>query len=288
MAEAGKKIKHDDFVLNVVKDPSNVPAVVALTGYIGPSTDATRTRIYSDLHLSSYVDVPTDAILDSKELANSPLGGSILWVKASALDPQAEAQARAKFLTGPIPARAAPMTAAPFLCIPPTEAGTCPVSRFCPPTPPVACATQPFPVCHPSVGCPPTPVAPCVTQPFPVCQPTIACSIGCPPTPVAPCLTHALPVCHPSIVGCPPSDFVPCRTIGGVCPTRFDFCNPTEAIFCVVTRSGDCVRQSVNVPCISAEFCPTLGPCQSIACGGASVQCGFGGFGQGGGGGLIR
>ena len=52
-----------DFVAKIVKDPKNPPATVMLTGFLGASSEPEHTRLYFDPHLSTYVEIPDDAIL---------------------------------------------------------------------------------------------------------------------------------------------------------------------------------------------------------------------------------
>jgi hypothetical protein len=81
-----KKIKFDDFV-NKVNDTSKDPQKkFFLTGFVGNSPDADSIRIYGDISLSAYSQVKADDIIYQQSLTaeSSPLGGSIIWVKADA------------------------------------------------------------------------------------------------------------------------------------------------------------------------------------------------------------
>ncbi|HVB68853.1 MAG TPA: hypothetical protein VNE67_13465, partial [Acetobacteraceae bacterium] len=51
------------FIHDIVKDPAHVPDVMRLCGYVGASSEAHHERLYLTPDLSSYVEIPTDAIL---------------------------------------------------------------------------------------------------------------------------------------------------------------------------------------------------------------------------------
>jgi len=74
-----------------------------LFGFPGPAADANSTRLWLDLDLSSYVDVPDDAILHSQALDDDR--GTILWVDPDARLEYSGArphEVQAKFLGGAI------------------------------------------------------------------------------------------------------------------------------------------------------------------------------------------
>ena len=48
--------------------PTNPPNTVMLSGYVGASSEDGHTRLYFDMELSSYVDIPNDAILHREPL----------------------------------------------------------------------------------------------------------------------------------------------------------------------------------------------------------------------------
>jgi hypothetical protein len=75
-----------DFPDGLVKDPAHPPQLIVFFGYVGKSSVAKATRIYLDAALSTYVDVPDDAIAYRLKLTReeSLLEGSYLWLKADA------------------------------------------------------------------------------------------------------------------------------------------------------------------------------------------------------------
>ena len=78
--------KPDDLAAELVPDPTKLPDLVVLRGYLGKSTRAGFSRLYVDLSFSEFVEVADEDILAKRSLpANQdPLGGTVLWVKRSA------------------------------------------------------------------------------------------------------------------------------------------------------------------------------------------------------------
>src|SRR3954466_7753362 len=96
-----------DFVARIVQDPSAPPQTVMLTGFLGASSEDGHTRLYFDANLSSYVEIPDDAILHAQEAstAEGGLGGSYVWIKRDAeltYGPAGSQRPKGKFLEGPI------------------------------------------------------------------------------------------------------------------------------------------------------------------------------------------
>jgi len=80
--EKNANFKFDDFISKIVPDPANPVGHTLLRGFIGASTDKDHVRVYADESLNSFIDIPQRAIVYTKELSNSPLGGSSIWVKS--------------------------------------------------------------------------------------------------------------------------------------------------------------------------------------------------------------
>ena len=56
-----------------------------LSGYLGASSEEGHTRLYFDPQLSTYVEIPDDAILHSQAAGGEDgLGGSHVWIKQDA------------------------------------------------------------------------------------------------------------------------------------------------------------------------------------------------------------
>jgi len=190
-----KGVPHHPLVEALASDPNLPPKkATRLFGYPGPAAAAKSTRLWLDTELTSYVDVPDDAILHSQTLDNDE--GTILWVDPTATLTQSatqEQEVQADFLAGSIAHRnlaGAPATVdwSPQLTIERTIAT----------------------VCRPTLartGCLQTELPPCgVSFNIPCVSKGIACiSVN------APCPTDP-PICGPI-------QTVRCITRGIVCPT---------------------------------------------------------------------
>lgn len=102
---ADDKQKNADFIDRVVGDAKNPPETRMLTGWFGDSGEEGYRRLYADAELSSYVDIPDDAILYSEPLRDTqPSGCVMVWIKRdAALKPGGSAASRAaRFLQGQV------------------------------------------------------------------------------------------------------------------------------------------------------------------------------------------
>lgn len=77
------ELRDDDFVFRIVKDPGAPPDTLLIVGFVGKAVYADHTRIYLDVLLAAYVDLPDTAILHAQRIPEtvSPLGGSYVWVR---------------------------------------------------------------------------------------------------------------------------------------------------------------------------------------------------------------
>jgi hypothetical protein len=104
--KGGKRIPHHPLVEALASDPATPPEeATRLFGFPGPAADAGSTRLWLDLDLTSYVDVPDKAILHSQTLENDQ--GTMLWVEPEATLTYSTAQSQevqADFLEGSIAA----------------------------------------------------------------------------------------------------------------------------------------------------------------------------------------
>lgn len=97
----------ENFVDVLVTDPANVPAVVVLSGFLGKSSLAGYQRLYLNVALSEYYEIPSEAILHALKhpVTTSPLGETTLWAKRDAeliRNGVNSAETRARFFAGPI------------------------------------------------------------------------------------------------------------------------------------------------------------------------------------------
>lgn len=101
--------KPDDLAAELVPDPTKLPDLVTLRGYLGKSDRAGFSRLYVDLRFSEFVEVADEDVLARRSLAanQDALGGTVLWVKRNATLLRATvclAQEHAAFLQGAITA----------------------------------------------------------------------------------------------------------------------------------------------------------------------------------------
>jgi hypothetical protein len=241
---SGKKqaVPHHPLVEALASDPNQPPEkATKLFGYPGPAADKDATRLFLDTDLSSYVDVPNEAILHSQTLPDDQ--GTYLWV-----DPKAKLtfsstqshEVQADFLGGPIAtanlANAAPVTGtAQFTTVAtacrPSLGFTC-TAIDCP-THLLGCHIVSAPTRCPTVA----PLCPILSAPThcptvaPLCPELVSAATRCPTVP---------PLCGPvSRFGCESRDVI-CN-VTAVCPSR-------------------------ATPCLSAAACPSVAGCPSIAC----------------------
>jgi hypothetical protein len=84
MADNDKaKLRYDDFISNVHPDPAKPESTIMLSGFIGHGPEG-HARIYPDPTLGTWYDVPEGDVVHSTPIPDSRLGGSYVWVRASA------------------------------------------------------------------------------------------------------------------------------------------------------------------------------------------------------------
>jgi hypothetical protein len=74
----------DDPIVDRLRKPNSrdVEDVISLTGYVGPGRDESRLRIFADLDLARWIEVPASAVVDSQPLyPDDQLSPSIVWVE---------------------------------------------------------------------------------------------------------------------------------------------------------------------------------------------------------------
>ncbi len=77
----------DFFTTKLVKDPSRPPETLLLRGYPGASSEEGHERLYTDADLSSWIDVPKEAVLHTQEVAGSDgLPLTLTWVQRSMVE----------------------------------------------------------------------------------------------------------------------------------------------------------------------------------------------------------
>lgn len=311
MAGKPPKVGQHPLVEALVPDPGKPPQqALKLFGLPGASPAAGQTRLWLDAGLTSYVDVPDDAILYAKELPDD--AGTILWVTVDAdlaYGSVSSHAAQAGFLGGaiasahlggavPSQAGAGPLPPLPTF---PSGCGGCPTQLGGPCQSLPVCPTRAPSQCAPcftlDAGCLTVAVCPslaghlCPTQP-PICPP-LTQAAACQPSQLGRCISHFTPCashgnfCPPTHTGTCPSVHVLCPTPSALqhcpsvaaCPSVQVICpTPSAQVLCAsdVRLCPTQLCPSVAVPCVTNEACPTMFcPPESLACGGGPG----GGFG---------
>jgi len=94
-----------DFIGRVVGDAKNPPETRMLTGWFGDSGEEGYRRLYTDAELSSYVDIPDDAILYTEPIRDAqPAGAVLVWIRRDAAVKQGGSafSRAARFLQGQV------------------------------------------------------------------------------------------------------------------------------------------------------------------------------------------
>jgi hypothetical protein len=259
---AASNIRYDDFVSNVQPDPAKPEPTIMLSGFVGHGP-AGHARVYPDPTLGTWYDVPEADVVYSMPIADSKLGGSYIWVRASSeIKPGSAAPAA----TPALEAQQQPHAAAAMM---PTPATHC---FICPPHPAVAAAQVGGGVGGGGGGGAPTPATLCIACPLTVergCVFTPPQTMCCPPTPMTNChpfcLTPPPPPTPPHTQCCPPhtQPVALCGVVphsGIVCSQA---CNVLQAgggftPATVCTQGPPCPPNTVNTPCLTMAACLTF------------------------------
>jgi hypothetical protein len=81
----GKNLKEDFLVEKLRSDPSQNTDVRIVTGYLGKGAQEGYWRLYISPQLNEYLEISEEDIVHNQSLATeqSPLGGTVLWIKSS-------------------------------------------------------------------------------------------------------------------------------------------------------------------------------------------------------------
>jgi len=80
---ATDNIRYDDFIANVHADPAKPEASIMLAGFVGHGAEG-QVRIYPDASLANWYDVAEGDVVHAMPVPDAKLGGSYVWVRASA------------------------------------------------------------------------------------------------------------------------------------------------------------------------------------------------------------
>jgi hypothetical protein len=230
-------IRYDDFVSNVQPDPAKPESTIMLSGFVGHGPEG-HARVFPDPTLGTWYDVPEGDVVYSMPIADSKLGGSYIWVRASSeIKPGSAAPAATPALEAQQQPHAAAMMPTPathcFICPPKTVFAPCTelcATQFhgCPPHAAIAAA----PVGG-GGGQAPTPATLCIACPLTVergCVFTPPQTMCCPPMPMTNChpfcLTPPPTPTPPHTQCCPPTPATNCIICNVAAPTPLTHCNP--------------------------------------------------------------
>jgi hypothetical protein len=110
-----RKLRLDALVHDLLPDPAeHPPDVIVLVGFLGRSSIDSYWRVYLTPELDDYLEVSEDDIVRRVGLSpgQSPIGGSVVWVRASAKLRHTRVrahEAQAAFLRGDVRAAGAGM-----------------------------------------------------------------------------------------------------------------------------------------------------------------------------------
>ena len=79
MSAPNRQDNPKSFASELVSDPDAVPSLRVLWGFIGDTSRPKHVRLYANLELSQYYDVPEEAIRGRRDVAKEdPLAGTYL------------------------------------------------------------------------------------------------------------------------------------------------------------------------------------------------------------------
>jgi hypothetical protein len=247
------------------------PPSVPIYGILGESPVASSVRLFLDVGLTTYYDIPIEGIVKREKVPadQSPLGvdSSLLFVLKGiklVVHTTDTRTVEEEFLSGDF--------TAPGSFTPDPGGGPQappgipqPASQLCATN--IGCPTQIIQLCRPSLGIACTVFPPCgirSANPCPTVQPCHThipvCLVSRNPCPsVFPCITHAH-WCRPPLSHTPCASVFPCITHAQWCPPPVSHTPCPTVQLCPHTQPPLC-------PILSATPCPTVGACPTIACG---------------------
>lgn len=106
-ASTKHELQESEFIARLVPDPTAIPSLTVLGGYLGKSPTEGRWRLYLNTKLNLYVDIAERDIVLSQSLATeqAPLGAVRVWVRSNATlsyTSVTSRQVQAEFLQGSI------------------------------------------------------------------------------------------------------------------------------------------------------------------------------------------
>jgi hypothetical protein len=224
------KIRYDDFISNVQPDPAKPESTIMLSGFVGRGQEG-HARVYPDPTLGTWYDIPEGDVIYSRPIADSKLGGSYVWVRASSEIKPGSAAAPATEAAEPQQAAAVGMNPTPrthcFVCDPPKAAA--------------GVALQPTPATHCYI-CPPH---------------TLPCSLLCQADPRGGAAPAAMGLPHTAATVCTQFGCPPQGPVGGQVGTFSIWCS----LLCGTTKAcaEAAAPAAMALPHTAATVCTQFG-----------------------------
>jgi hypothetical protein len=308
--EPQSKVRFDDFIPAVQPDPAKPEPSVMMTGYVGHGAEG-HVRVFPDATLNTWYDVPEADVIHSLPIPDAKLGGSHVWVRASAAIKPGSAAAGAGAAAAPVGGWPPSLGCQPsFMACPPAAGLGAPAGHAQTNPPTLGCSggcdalgmAQTFtmgPLCtHAALvgtqftnyfGCTAACAAPMAAH-AQTNPPTLGCSGGCNALGMAQTFTMGPPCTHAALVGTQFTNYFGC-TAACAAPALHAQANVPPS----GTMHQCCgVQQVAEVP-TAPRMCPTwmLPTCPGLQAGGQTFppfttrcltmppQCGvFNPFGQ--------
>jgi hypothetical protein len=73
-------------VADIVKNPAQPPNLVVYSGFLGPSDEPDKIRLYRNQTLSAWIDIPRDHLVYARRTESSPdnpWGEDVVWIAAA-------------------------------------------------------------------------------------------------------------------------------------------------------------------------------------------------------------
>jgi hypothetical protein len=86
LGNGNESLKQDEIIRNLIPDPTAVPDVRVLIGFLGRSPRDKYWRLYLTLELKDYIEFSGEDVVHAQSFGTeqNPLGGSIVWVQRDA------------------------------------------------------------------------------------------------------------------------------------------------------------------------------------------------------------
>jgi hypothetical protein len=71
-----------NWIAKIVEDPTDVPSLILMFGFVGKASKEDHIRIYLNPMLNCLSEIPKDAIIHQQDVSGPqfPLGGTFFWI----------------------------------------------------------------------------------------------------------------------------------------------------------------------------------------------------------------